>query len=111
MIWTVPGTVQRVIDGDTIVMRLDLGWRVAREQEPVRIYGINSPELNTDEGKVAKAFAESLLPYGMAVTVVSLKLLGQMDKYGRTLAALTLPDGSDFGTRMIQGGYAVEYLP
>ncbi len=111
MIWTVPGTVQRVIDGDTIVMRLDLGWRVAREKEPVRIYGINSPELNTDEGKVAKAFAESLLPQGTAVTVVSLKLLGQIDKYGRTLAALTLPDGSDFGTQMIQGGYAVEYLP
>jgi endonuclease YncB( thermonuclease family) len=90
-------------------MRLDLGWRVSREAEPVRIYGVNAPELSTPEGKVAKSFAESLLPIGLAVTVVSLKLLGAFDKYGRTLGGLTLPDGRDYGTELIGAGHAVPY--
>jgi endonuclease YncB( thermonuclease family) len=109
MIWSVPGTVQRVIDADTIVMRLDLGWRVSREAEPVRIFGVNAPELSTLEGKLARSFAESLLPIGLAVTVVSLKLLGSFDKYGRTLASLVLPDGSDYGQHLIDSGNAVAY--
>jgi micrococcal nuclease len=110
-VWTVPGTVERVIDGDTIVCRLDLGWRVAKFLEPIRIIGINAPEMSTPEGKTAKAYADTLLPVGTLVTVVSIRLLGGFDKYGRTLAALTLPDGTDFGERMVTAGQAVPYFP
>ena len=34
--WTVPATVVRVIDGDTIIVTLDLGWRVYRNDERIR---------------------------------------------------------------------------
>jgi endonuclease YncB( thermonuclease family) len=109
-IWTVPGTVQRVIDGDTVVMRLDLGWHVARMEESIRIFGINAPEPYTEAGKAAKAYAESLLPVGLAVTVVSLKLLGATDKYGRTLADLQFSNGDSLGDLMIAAGHAAPYL-
>jgi micrococcal nuclease len=107
--WTVPGTVQRVVDGDTIVCRLDLGWHVTKMEEPIRILGINTPELWQTGGQEAKAFAEGLLPVGTAVVVVSTRLLGSLDKYGRTLASLTLPDGRDFATEMLASGHGSPY--
>lgn len=109
--WEVPATVERVIDGDTVVMAtLDLGWHVQLGGEHVRLYGIDTPELNTDEGKAARDFVEALLPPGAEVTLVSHKLLGESDKYGRTLASITLPDGRDLSTLLIQEDYAVPYM-
>jgi micrococcal nuclease len=109
VIWTVPGTVQRVIDGDTVVCRLDLGWHVTKMEEPVRVAGINSPELWQPGGQEAKAYAEELLPVGTQVTIISQRLLGSLDKYGRTLAAIDLPDGRNFGQEMVAAGHAVPY--
>ena len=72
--WTVPATVVRVIDGDTIVVTLDLGWRVYRNEEHIRVAGINTPEIRgpeREQGAAAKAHAESLLPVGSSVLVTS----------------------------------------
>lgn len=102
--WTVPATVERVIDGDTTVVTLDLGWWIYK-QDHVRVAHINAPELSTDAGKHAKAYAETLLIPGTKVTIVSHSL----DKYGRALGTIVLPDGSDFGDRMLKAGYAVPY--
>lgn len=103
-VWTYPATVIRVVDGDTIRLNLDLGLHIWRTDN-CRIAGINAPELNTVEGKVAAAAAGELLHAGDAVTFVS----RQLDKYGRPLGDLQLADGSDFGQRMLAGGYAVPY--
>jgi endonuclease YncB( thermonuclease family) len=53
--WIVPATGVRVVDGDTIEVDLDLGWRVYRNREHIRVSGINAPERNTRAGKRAKA--------------------------------------------------------
>lgn len=102
--WTVPATVVRVIDGDTVVVTLDLGWWIYKEDH-VRVAHINAPELSTDAGKAARTYADMLLQPGTAVTIVSHSL----DKYGRALGTITLPDGSDFGTKMLSSGHAVPY--
>jgi hypothetical protein len=36
-VWTVPATVVRVVDGDTVIVNLDLGWRVYRNEERIRV--------------------------------------------------------------------------
>ncbi|MBA3432028.1 MAG: thermonuclease family protein, partial [Actinobacteria bacterium] len=72
----------------------------------VRVEGMNSPEMNTAEGKAAKVYAESLLPPGTQVMLTARK----KDKYGRFLARITLPNGDDFSTSMITAGHAVAYL-
>lgn len=106
--WAVPATVVRVVDGDTIVVVADLGWRI-NFKTSVRLFGINAPELNTDEGQAALHFVTALLQPGDEVTLVSHKLLGQTEKYGRVLASITLPDGRDLSTLLLQGDYAKPY--
>lgn len=102
--WTVPATVLRCVDGDTIRLELDLGWHIYRV-ENCRIAEINAPELSTDEGKAAKAYAQQLLPVDTEVTFVSRRL----DNYGRPLGHI-LFDGRDFGQAMVAAGHAVPFM-
>ena len=103
-------------DGDTAHIDVDTGFSqraaaytlAGKPQLSARVYGINAPELSTDAGKAALAYAEQLCPPGTMVTVIS----HSWDKYGgRWDAAISLPDGSDFATAMIAAGQAVAYLP
>lgn len=83
--WTVPATVLEVVDGDTIRVRLDLGWHIQYDTL-VRIDGINAPELHTTAGKAARKYLADVLFPGAPVTVCSKLLLGSREKYGRVLA-------------------------
>jgi endonuclease YncB( thermonuclease family) len=105
-VWTVPATIERVVDADTVAMVLDLGWRITYRAN-ARILGVNAPELSTTEGREARDWARGLLPAGTAVTFRSESL----DKYGRPLGALTLPDGRDYATALLDAGHAVPYSP
>lgn len=98
--WTVPATVLRIVDGDTIRLELDLGWRITLTAN-CRIIGINAPEMDTPEGKAAKAYAATLLPIDAEVEFVSTAL----DKYGRPLGHLHR-NGLDFGSLMLTAGHA-----
>lgn len=105
--------IVRVIDGDTLEVELSLGFHI-KLRETVRVYGINCPEtrskdlIETAAGFAAKDFALNLLTgTGRDVT---LKTVKSNEKFGRYLATVTLCDGSDFGTLMIQHGHAKEYF-
>lgn len=100
--WIVPATVMRHIDGDTVVMDLDLGWRVWLRDVSVRLASINCPELNTPAGKAAAARTRELCPVGCAVVVLSHSL----DKYGRVLANVLLPDQRDLAGVLLAEGHA-----
>lgn len=102
--WTVPATVTAVHDGDTVTVEADLGWHIALTT-PVRLAGVDAPELATDAGKAARDFVATLLPIGAKVTLVSHSL----DKYGRVLGTLALPDGRDLTTVLIDSGHGVAY--
>lgn len=102
-VWTVPATVVSVVDGDTAHLLLDLGWYISYGPVRARIAHINAPELSTPEGVAARDFALTLLPAGLKVTFASHSL----DKYGRPLGSITLPDGRDYGQVMLDSGHAV----
>lgn len=104
-IWTYPAVVNRIVDGDTIRLELDLGLHIWRTDN-CRILGINAPELNTPEGVAAKRYAVELLPVDAEVLFES----RQLDKYGRPLGRLTR-NGVDFGQLMLDGGHAVVMKP
>lgn len=98
-------TVLRVHDGDTVVLDVDLGFRSHIVEMPIRILGINAPELSTTAGKAALAFAQGLAPAGVAVTLRSEK--DRADKFGgRWLGHIELPNGRDFAENMINAGHA-----
>lgn len=103
--WTVPATVLRVVDGDTIHMRLDLGWHVTYTVN-CRIAGINAPELGTTEGASAHGYAMGLLREGDAVTFASKRL----DKYGRPLGEIIYGgEKRRFGADMLAAGHATPF--
>lgn len=111
--YTYAASLVRVVDGDTVVMNVDLGFTV-HVTVVFRLLGINTPELigpNRTGGLAAKAHLEQLLAQG-TLTLRSEKPL-KTDKYGRYLADITVTrlDGSSFNAnqQMIADGYASVY--
>jgi endonuclease YncB( thermonuclease family) len=105
-VWEVPGIVVRVIDVDTIVADLDLGWNMTLHKEHIRLAGINGPERNTPAGKTAKAWAVALLPVGTLVKVTSLAV-DPFEKYGRTLAHVYIPGKGHMSELAVAANHAV----
>lgn len=101
------GTVNEVVDGDTV--KVDLGAKV----EVVRIIGIDTPETVAPNqpvgcfGKEASAQAKLLL-LGKFVTLTPDPTQDRRDKYDRLLAYVTV-NGQDFGLLMVADGFAREY--
>lgn len=91
--YTYNATVLRVIDGDTVKLNIDLGFRVYFKAN-CRLNGLNTKELNSkdsDERELAnkaKEYLESLMPVNKSVKIESKSL----DKYGRPLIELYVDD-------------------
>ena len=89
MIYIYKAELIRVVDGDTVELIIDLGFDTSRK-ERFRLYGIDAPEMNTAEGKAAKAWLrEALQPLeAIYVQTIQLSTKAKRDKYGRFLAVL-----------------------
>ena len=74
--------LDRVIDGDTILVEFDLGFFLSLK-EKVRLIGINAPEIDTTEGKKAKEFIEKELQDTKLIVETRKK-----EKFGRFLAII-----------------------
>jgi micrococcal nuclease len=77
--------VIRVIDGDTLVVDIDLGLRVWARGQHVRLLGINMPERVTTLGILATSQLGDLV---YARTVLLRTVKDRDDKYGRLLATV-----------------------
>ena len=112
--YTYDARLVRVVDGDTVILSLALGFHVSVE-ETFRVYGINTPEKIGDtkkEGLAASAFMAGLFNHcNFQVEVRTHK--GQ-EKYGRWLCEICGKDSAgnvlNFGDEMIKAGHAVEYF-
>jgi micrococcal nuclease len=84
-------TLERVVDGDTVDIVIDMGFSTFRK-ERIRLYGIDAPEINTEAGKLAKGFVEEWFwdnPKFFVETIVAEgKNVSKRDKYGRYLGAI-----------------------
>ena len=103
--------VERVVDGDTIDVVLDLGFDILHKCR-VRLYGIDTPESRTrnlDEkarGKMAGAFLKEAVEEGEVV--IQTKLKDSKGKYGRVLGDVVV-DGKNINQLMIKCHLAVAY--
>jgi micrococcal nuclease len=105
----VPGLLQKavvahVVDGDTVVLA---------NGQKVRLLGIDAPEMER-EGKPADFLAHKAkkflaeLVQGKMVRLEYDRL--RYDRYGRTLAYLFLPDGTNVSREMVLQGLAHVYI-
>lgn len=102
----------RVIDGDTLVIRLDLGFHI-HAQETVRLYGVNTPEIfgakAEPAGTVAKEFVEDWLEESEPGSLIfsSLKYDAR-GKYGRALGLIMRENtGETLNAALIEAGKGV----
>ena len=97
----------RVIDGDTLEVRLDLGFRIHLEAR-LRLARVDAPELGEPAGIVAKSFVTKELHEIDQLRVQTHKT----EKYGRWLAEVTYTQRGQPGVwhnladRLIERGLA-----
>jgi micrococcal nuclease len=109
-----PARVVRVIDGDTIKVR------VGGRRETVRLIGIDTPESHRPGTPVecgARAATRALQRLavtsdgrGRSVTLVSDPGHDDRDRYGRVLAYADLAGGRDLGEAQVRSGWAKPYV-
>ena len=101
--------LDRVVDGDTVDVILDLGFDVKLHKQRVRLHGIDTPESRTRdlaEKKLGLAAKKRLQE--LCVGKFKIKSLGK-GKYGRILGIPYTEDGEDICKILIKEGHAVEY--
>jgi len=102
----------RVIDGDTIVADVDLGFGVVLRRQRFRLLDVDAPELNTPAGERAKQWLEEAIE-GETVIIQTIKNrdnVARRGKYGRWLAILYV-GARDLNAELVEQGLAKEYKP
>ena len=106
--YSYPGIVTRVIDADSLIIDIDLGFCVIMKGQRLRLKGINAPELRTEEGKVAKAWlVKTLEVYGNKVFLISAKA-PKKGKWGRWVVDI-YTENIHINKALIETGHAVIY--
>ena len=110
--------INRVLDGDTIDVTIDLGFELYKK-ERVRIAGVDTPEKRTRnlEEKALGIDATNWLKGKLESTIagddqlfIRTELVGGVGKYGRLLGWLYIGDESvSINEEMIGEGYAWPY--
>jgi len=112
-------TIDKVLDGDTIDVTIDLGFDLYKK-ERVRIAGVDTPEKRTRdlEEKALGIDATNWLKKKLEDTIsgdgdeltIRTELVGGMGKYGRLLGWCYInEDTLSLNEQMITEGYAWEY--
>ena len=97
--------INRVIDGDTVNLTIDLGFRLTYTAN-CRLAGINAPEMKgitMAKGMAAKDYLEDLL--GFAECTIDSK---ELDKYGRPVVVIWA-NGINVNIKMVTDGMAEKY--
>ena len=104
----------RIIDGDTVVLDIDLGCKMWLKDEHCRLSGINTPELHgeeREEGYRSLAGLQYLID-GKEILIRMSKdkrtLKDKKGKFGRWLVELWV-DGRSVNDQLVDGGYAEIY--
>ena len=96
--------IEKVIDGDTVDVFIDLGFKVWRS-ERIRLVGVDTAEKNTPYGKATKEYLTQLL----AGKIVKLEVF-KPDKYGRYLGKIYINSEISINDQMVSTGMAKGYM-
>ena len=105
----IPAETIRVIDGDTVEMRMQV-WLNTFVVDQVRLAGVDTPELHgaceaeRTRAADARAFVERTLGAASAIALTDIS----REKYGRPLARIVV-DGRDLSAMLIAAGLGRPY--
>lgn len=107
--------INKVLDGDTVDIDLDLGFNIVLANQRVRMLGVDTPESRTANkeekvrGTLSKKKLGEKLPTGSWVKINTQRDDGNDDKFGRILGEFILDDGTNVNKWLIENNYAVPY--
>ena len=109
--------INRVVDGDTVDVDIELGFGVVLSDERVRIMGIDTPESRTSDkveklfGKAAKAKLQELLgEVSILKTQIAKDGEDMKGKFGLVLGDFVTEDGRMVTEVMQETGHCVPYM-
>jgi micrococcal nuclease len=106
-------SIERVIDGDTVEVLLDLGFHIYTRKR-VRLMGIDTPECRTTDaeekhyGLLAKDVLTDWCFQENAIPELRCPKVRYRDKFGRVLGQLWIND-TNINQWLCENAYAVEY--
>ncbi len=105
----------RVIDGDTIVGNINLGFDIQFFNQHIRLYGINTPELKSKDPIIkqraleCKYFLQSILIKEDCVLPISILSKGK-DPFGRILGIVYYGyDCINLNNLLVDCGFAIPF--
>jgi micrococcal nuclease len=110
--YTYKANVLRVVDGDTVIVDIDLGFGVWLRGQTIRLAKINAPELrgaSLEAGRDSKTYLSKLV---LDKRVMIRTEKDRKEKYGRWLAVILLEEDKnliDINHKMVAEGHAVIY--
>jgi micrococcal nuclease len=107
--------INKVLDGDTVDIDLDLGFNIVLANQRVRMAGVDTPESRTTNkeekprGLLSKKKLGEKLPVGSWQIIETQRSDNNDDKFGRILGVFILEDGTKVNDWLIKNNYAVAY--
>jgi micrococcal nuclease len=104
--------IVRVIDGDSIILDIDLGFSHWIHGESIRLYGVDCPECRSRDkeekaaGLLAKDFVKSCLHVGETYKLTT----KEKGKFGRYLGTIYLTEENSINAALVKERLAVPYF-
>lgn len=103
--YTYRAEVMRVIDGDTVELEVDCGFRL-KFRDRFRLASINAPEKDASSTNYLIQLLSN--PDSGSYNTFTIQTT-KPDKYGRWLVTILSADGSSINQKMIDAGHAIPY--
>ena len=103
-LFTYQAVIERVIDADTLKVRIDLGFDL-EHRETLRLRDIDAPEVGTKAGDAAKAFVQSLLKEADSIILHTTR----SDKYNRYLADVFIGEDTFLNNLLLEKEFASRF--
>lgn len=114
--------VNEVVDGDTLVIDIDLGFDIKLTNQKVRLLGVDTPESRTSDkiekifGNVSKDFVKGFVKECENTVIIKTHISDDTDgsgreKFGRLLGEIINPKTRKvLNEELVNKNYAVKYL-
>ena len=109
--------VTEVIDGDTIIIDIDLGFDVKLTNQKVRLLGVDTPESRTSDkiekqfGMLSKDFTKKFIENCNSEIIIRTYKSDDTEKFGRLHGEVINPLTKEvLNESLINNNYAVKYL-
>lgn len=105
--WIFRAALVRVVDGDTVDVAVDLGFRLTARVR-FRVAGIDTPEVTGATHVMGQRAADRTLRF-LAAEAIEIQSRGEVDKYGGRWDGGLSVAGVDLAETLLREGYAQRY--